>query len=711
MKNIFSKSLYLQGLRKIRTAGIAMAIIIVAINALIPIVCIVDSQFDFPGMNRTVQTVEAQIAAPAGISMILFAPLLTYIMFSFLNERKSSDFYHSLPQKRVCVYTSFIAAILTWIAGTLIASALLNSFLWAIARFYTVSPLAMVMSAVTYFITALMLVGFMALAMTVTGTTVSNVLVFILFTFFVRAFGIFFLYGLEEIAPMFNSMNSWLSMFDFDFFLPLRLFIDFGALDHSGFYDAGLLCYWTIVGILLLVAAGFFYHRRRSENATKSAPTRWMQHIYRIAVTFPFMMFMMFMILIDGGMESYHLIFLVFAALVWIIYELLTTKKIKNVWRSAPLFFVPVLLSLCYVASVYGARTIVYNTTPDRDDIVSVQLEGGSRYSFGNWENLIVYTHSVKDPDVLDMVPIALSETKETLYMTHDDRYNKGYNSQATLTLELKSGRKVTYDLYSHFSFYSAIENSDDLADLCRSLPPDESITNISIASIGSTDAQNAIWSAFREDYAAMTDQERAGYRNWNEREYGAMRIRVYGKYRDYHFNTQYALGEEYTPKAFALFMAYHNKENPPIHGLERARDSLNRIMKDEEHSDLHFVSLEITGMSKEKGSIYTDDIRVVAEFLNRLEIDKHLMDYTTAKHIYKVLVYIDTDYMARYYEIDENGLKQYVNAKDTNYYINDSYYVTLSDEDIQMYYEIEKKYPNNEKAEYERETEVIVVN
>lgn len=709
MKNIFSKNLYLQGLRKIRTAGIAMAILIIAINALCPIVCIVDSQFDFPGMGRTVQTIEASVAAPAGIGMILFAPLLTYLMFSYLNERKSSDFYHSLPQKRVCVYISFLAAILTWIAATLVASALLNSFLWGVARFYTVSPIAMVMSTVTYFITALMLVGFMALAMTVTGTSVANVLVFILFTLFVRAFGVFFLYGLQEVAPMFNATNSWLAIFDFDFFLPLRLFMDFDSYRKEiCFYDAGILCYWAIVGILLLVAAGFFYHRRKSENATKSAPNRWMQHIYRSAVTFPFMMFMMFMILIDGGFESYHLIFVVFAALVWIVYELLTTRKIKNVVKSVPLFLIPVLLSLGYVASVYMARDIVYNTTPERDDIVSVQMETGNSRHYGNWENVIIYSHSVKDPDVLDMVPIALAETKETLHMNHEERRQKGYTSQATLTLELKSGRKVTYNLYSHFSFYDVFATSDDLVDLCNILPPDEMIEYINVDSISLNEQEKAIWMAFREDYEAKTEQEKASYRNWNERNpYGATYIYVNGTYQNRNFNIQYCLNAQFTPKAFATYMEYHNRNNPPIKGLENAKTTLNEI----EHPENHIVSLEIIDATQGKSFIFTENFRLITEFLNQLKIDKHLIEYTTAKTIYEVSIYIDTNYYDNnYYIIDANGLKEYVEVKDADYYINNTYFLTFSEEDIQTYYAIEKMLSARDQNQ-KYETETVIVN
>ncbi len=699
MKNYFSKNLYLQGLRKIRTAGIAMAIIMLAINALVPVICILESQFDFPGMNRTVQMVESPQFAPAGVAVVLFAPILTYLMFSYLNERKSSDFYHALPQKRVCVFISFTAAILTWIIATLLASAILNGILWAFARFYATTFAAAMISMLAYFITALVLVGFMSLAMMLTGTPIANVLVFILFTLFVRAFGLFFFYGLDEIAPMFNATHSWLSIFDITFFLPFRIFNFYG----DDFVTAGMLCYWAIVGILLLVGSCIAYHFRKSESATRSAPNRLMQHIYRIGVTFPFVMLMMYMILIDDFVESYHFIFLVFAALVWITYEVLTTKKIKNVIKSLPLFLIPVLLSFGYLGSVYLAREIVYNTTPDREDIVSVEL-GSERYGYyAQWQNVIVHTHSVDDDDILDMLPIALEETKKTLYLTSNECRMQGYTQHNTLTLTLKSGRKVTYDLQSHFNFEEIFANSDDLYSLCMQLPNDQFINEIHLdSSFGPLDSQT-VWNAFREDYNNMTDKEKAAYLSWNEKgNFITTYLYVRGKYDDYSFHIQYNLDPEYTPRAYQFYIEAHNQIYPPIKGLENAKDTLNQISDPENH----LTSIEIIGYLNGNGSVYSENINVMRDFLNQISIDEHLMDYTSGKHIYEVRIYIDTDYKANYYEF-EDGKATTANKPVVYYYRNDVFYVTLSEEDINLFYELERKYKDNQKN-YETETVVV---
>ena len=81
MRNLFSGKLYLQGLRKVRTAGIAMAVVITVLNAWIPIQCMTTGSGT--NVNR-VTDVEPGMFAPFGFLLILFcAPAcLQYVLLS-----------------------------------------------------------------------------------------------------------------------------------------------------------------------------------------------------------------------------------------------------------------------------------------------------------------------------------------------------------------------------------------------------------------------------------------------------------------------------------------------------------------------------------------------------------------------------------------------------------------------------------------------------
>ena len=104
MKNIFSVKLYLQGLRKVRTLGVAMAIVMIALNAWIPLMSISEYTYLIDETTIVIEPVEMGMFAPFSLLFLIFAPLLVYNMFSYLNERRASDFFHALPQKRICVY-------------------------------------------------------------------------------------------------------------------------------------------------------------------------------------------------------------------------------------------------------------------------------------------------------------------------------------------------------------------------------------------------------------------------------------------------------------------------------------------------------------------------------------------------------------------------------------------------------------------------------
>ena len=109
-ESIFSLKLYLQGLKKIRAVGIAAAICIIIPNALLPIIRM-NTIYTFSYAQDEYDVTYGGFA-PYALIMLIFAPIMVHSMFSYLNQRNKSDFYHSLPHKRSCVFTNIIAKIL-----------------------------------------------------------------------------------------------------------------------------------------------------------------------------------------------------------------------------------------------------------------------------------------------------------------------------------------------------------------------------------------------------------------------------------------------------------------------------------------------------------------------------------------------------------------------------------------------------------------------
>lgn len=690
MKRMFSGKLYLQGLRKVRTAGIAMAIVITVLNAWIPIQCMTSGRVTDTGH---VTDVEAGMFAPFGFLFMLFAPLLVYNMFSYLNERKSSDFFHALPQKRICIYISFMSAVLTWIVSVLCVTSLVNTVLWSMADGYALSYGGALLTLVGFLILALVTAGFMALSMTLTGTAVANCLVFLLFFLFVRACGMFFLYGFSEVAPMFHVDSSLLKIFDIQFFLPVGLLAQIFDGDTALFHNPWFFIYWTAVAVALLSLSAWAYCRRRSESATKSAPNRLMQNIYRIGATFPFLMMGVFLMIAQK--DFYLCVLCAFVAfLVWVIFELLTTKKVKNVIRSIPMLLIPAVLAGGYAASVYLARNIFYASTPERDEIKSVKLaysdtgwdvDSYSSDVLKGWETVVLTQTEITDDEILDHVYEAIGHTKKSRDMSWNLRQQNGYIYSDTVTITLTSGREVTYHLRTSYNLYAEFSKTPQIENHLLQIF-DHHVDAVLAQEISSNSAA-LVWEAFKEDFKGLTAvQKEAYFRMSAMSDTKAFAITVYGTYENQRFYQSYKILSDYMPNAYRLYLEHVSESEKLLSELNAAVDKVE-ASKDERLS-YAYMTIESYTQGK-KFSVHCSDFKVIKEFLLSLEIDSHLTDYANAENVYRFVLQLEMPIATPTDETAESAKSKEEEYKGGYEWTGMDAYITFSDEDIERYLQI----------------------
>ena len=669
MKNIFSFKLYLQGLRKVRTAGVAMAIVIIVSNALFPVLNMISSGRDLGEFDRAPE-IDSILFAPFGWLVILFAPLLVYNMFSYLNDRKSSDFFHALPQKRICIYISFMFAVFTWVVGVLVLTTLVNMLLWVTLTVYVLNATAVVMTFLGFLILGLAMAGFMALAMMLTGTATANWLVCLLFFLFVPVCGEFFLSRFNTMVPMFNSDCSWFRIFEVEFFLPLSLFPNPLLYNRGLGYplkEQGLpFLYWFAVAIVLFALSAMAYCRRRSESATKSAPSRLMQHIYRIGVTFPFLIYGMYMLIKSNDIRSGSL-FVLIGVLVWIIFELLTTKKVKNLLKTLPLFLLTAVLAVGGVGSLYVAKNIFYATTPERNSIESVLLDVSSGYALSGWEDALFSKVEIKDADVLDQVYEAIEETKEYWQTPWDERAKLPFSSKITLTL--RSGRKVKYDLRSSFDLYATFYRSEEYRTR-RLSALDFDVEKIQCNYVEENSMQ--IWEAFKSDFEALDDAQKLNYLEWNKGQYSS--IHVWGIYENHRFQQGYSVSSEYMPNAYRLYIKYYLESQQ--NSLEDLQAAADRLVRDD-FDDIFYANMNIVKAGSTFSNIDCYYPELIRAFLQSIAIDSHLLDVEKAanEEIYQ--------FKLKVIWADEENQFEYTDGVDVQMYL------TFSAEDFELYRQI----------------------
>ncbi len=654
MKNrFFSKKLYLQSLKRLRTVGLAMVIAIVLINAVIPISAIMDNsrynrqvdewvaaKYDSEGKPiyidgvyydsegnplepgvfydsfRTSPVTDAGFAT-ALWGLVVFAPLLVYIMFSFLNERRHSDFYHSLPQTRVCVYISMTLAILTWIFATIFLSIGVNTLLFSFAKAWRFSVWTVLGNLFFFSALSLFMAGFMAVAMMLTGTVVSNLLIYAFIILFPTYVVVLFTEGLDEITNILPHGYPDGGVLSLERFIPLSYFTG-DSIQKNFLADPGMLIYSAVIGVLMFVLAGVLYRIRRSETAGRSAPSGLFQHIYRIAVTTAFALLIPFAVFLDGVNEI-MLILAVFVVVVYILYELVTTRKIKKMVRSLPLLAIPFALALVFTGAVYGARAYVYSVTPEPNEVSSVVVVSAnqSNYGYVNLKDRELY-----DPEIIAYFTEALEQS--IAREKGEEGYPNDSFEKQTEVVEaaicLKNGKILHRRLVFRSDAWKAVCLTPEASAVYLKLPTLDMIHEVEM-NVGGyyLPAEKAhFWMTLESEFAQMTDEEKYRFMNvsWNSTTEFAFHVTVKGldEYNpSYYSYLTFYLSPELTPKTLSLFMGGYGKNDELLETLANIRDTES--------------TREFTLYIKE-GDYYSRYRYVTKEdFFSVISLDSHLFD------------------------------------------------------------------------------------
>ncbi len=620
--NIFSPKVYVQSLRKVRTLGIAMMIAIVLLNIFPPLTALTRSvdYYDYYDVNPTVgyedRLPEPQVLydmelAPFLWLLVFFAPAMVYFMFSFLNDRKKSDFYHSLPQTRVCVYVSMTAAVLTWIIGVILLSASLNGILWSFSKFHTVSPMIVLSNIAHFSSLSVYLASFMAVAMMITGEAVSNLLAFGFLLIFPRyAYNLFCL-GIDSVTLVLPS--DW---FD-DGIFSIENWILFSWAERELLSASRV--YSLLSGISLFAIGGLLYRFRRSESAGKSAPNGKMQHLYRILFTSTVSVLIAYAV-VEGSSES--ILFLVIAmVVVYLLYELATTRKVQKMLKSLPLLLVPIAISIGLLILQVGIGTAIYFYCPDAEDVESVTFSnvGNRTYNDAQMQNIelsdpetialaleIYRREYTSDSDLYSSETVAVEE-----YQDQYQQFSYGeQNLRYEIDFNLKNGRTVSrVSKYMTYADWEAICLLEANIDRYLSIPTREKIASgMGDLSLSNAERQE-IADCFIAEYESFSEEEKIQYLRLAR---DVERI-PYGLRCDAYSSWEYPLTLEWTPKTIECLQSciWGNHERL-LYALEKEANT-------EESNYIQLVTL-MDGGYREIG---IDS----AFFFECVKVDDHLFD------------------------------------------------------------------------------------
>lgn len=446
----FSLRLLWEGFQQCKMIGIFSAVIVVLGAVLEPVAQAI-SLGGSPYYTKVVY--EAWGINVTLLVVLLAAPLMTLMLFHFLDNRAASDLYHALPHKRITLYLSYAGAVLLWVVLLLVLGTLTSVITCGFTHKYiTLLTDSLLPFAASLFCMSFLLVAGMLVSMSVTGTVFTNVLFAGILLFLPRLCVLGLQSSMANALPflsdsagtgffrnannlLFSGVNVAFSMSESDGTSVETVF--------SPSWQAYL--YTFLLGLLYFVIAAFLFRRRRSEAAGQSAPSRLLQHIYRIVVTMVICIFIvcaMFSEMTNGMMRDEWFVFLVLylvAALVYFAYELITTKKWRNLLTALPGLGIVALLNVGILLGMHAVEKHIVAQRPAMQEIESVSfcstdgtdyISGGNYLNYRDYINLMSRDIAITDPTAVTLVSYYLDENLKTWEEGGNDAYQSKYYTE-----------------------------------------------------------------------------------------------------------------------------------------------------------------------------------------------------------------------------------------------------------------------------------------
>ena len=254
--------------------------------------------------------------------------------------------------------------------------------------------------------------------------------------------------------------------------------------------------YTFLLGLLYFVIAAFLFRRRRSEAAGQSAPSRLLQHIYRIVVTMVICIFIvcaMFSEMTNGTLRDEWFVFLVLylvAALVYFAYELITTKKWRNLLTALPGLGIVALLNVGILLGMHAVEKHIVAQRPAMQEIESVSfcstdgtdyISGGNYLNYRDYINLMSRDIAITDPTAVTLVSYYLDENLKTWEEGGNDAYQSKYYTEGDYssyhvivrTKDQTLRRLIYVPVSETEKLLNALQTNADYVDAWRN-PPQE---------------------------------------------------------------------------------------------------------------------------------------------------------------------------------------------------------------------------------------------
>lgn len=515
MTRFFDLKLYIEGLKKLKVAGVCFLSVIGFFAVLPPL-----TELFVRSVNDNCrEDISILYLILPFILCVIFAPVAVMNGFSFLFKRSESDFYLSMPISRTKLFFSIFASCFTWILGALIICSALSLSLWAfLPAFSKLWEIFSVFIPVSLF-TMLKLTALTAVCMFVSGDKRSFALSFIgsLASLYTLAFVL--RRSAELLFPALAGYTGPASILSETVLSPFSL----------SFSSAPVITLWhvfyvIVLFVILTFTARHLFSIREAEYAEGPVTRKSFRAFIRLCVSFPVALCGVYNLLVYlGGADAKEHLSLdrlaliiplaLFALILWVICELILTKSIKQGLKS--LAGVPLLIFAvsCYATGMLVMRGAIISFMPEEENVEAVCI---LNYTYGDFDNEadLINGYYSSEPEFIADVCEGVCNTAESIRNhTFEDK------NTVTVTLKLKNGGTVTRRIANQYSrdvlITKLLENDRDFAERILTFDPDSFLIYRTdcvylhhFRSIPKDDIE-LIYDAFCEEYAAASLEEK----------------------------------------------------------------------------------------------------------------------------------------------------------------------------------------------------------
>jgi ABC-2 type transport system permease protein len=295
---------------------------------------------------------------------------------------------------------------------------------------------------------------------------------------------------------------------------------------RASFIEIGSGIYTLVLGILYIALTAFFFYKRKSESAERSAPNTVLQTIYRISCAMVICLIPCSMIYSQYIEESESssiidlfliVLFYLFALLVYFIYELITTRKWKNLLSAIPSLGFLVLLNLVFIFSVITVHNKALDFEPSADEIRSIRLVSNDHFSFfddhGSYINIKRRDIHLTDSAILEMVSKQLAETNKQVKKLSGSGYGYSVDERMLSIAFEMSGRTIYRNIVltdqNETLLKERLAQNPEYNEIYSNLPVlGESGTSVTIYQLSKADAEE-IYEQFKKEWMNMSFEKK----------------------------------------------------------------------------------------------------------------------------------------------------------------------------------------------------------